>query len=93
MKHISVFFVTLLLSGCAGTIVTRFGGSVNDPHFGAYPYQAPVIDLKLMGAGGKLGLFEFEVGILSLPLDIAIDTVFLPVDLIMWTFGCKKNQE
>ena len=68
-------------SGC-GTIHTRWG----QHKFGAYPYQGAAVDV--------VGVFDSEgvyYTLPSLPFDLAVDTVCLPVDLIWWMCGIEKD--
>ena len=78
--------------GACGTIATR--GSVP---VGAYPFASVEFDVVLIGA-----LFDSSVekstrdrdagaGLLSLPVDLAIDAVLLPIDLVAWIFGARKS--
>ena len=90
------------LGGC-GTMVTR--GDLHAP-VGAYPLEAIGFDLsglyhgfteptlwhpehdraaKVAKEGEVIGL------ILSLPADLVFDVVLLPVDLVAWVFGARKN--
>lgn len=77
-----------------GTYLTRRV----DP-FGAYPFQAAVIDGKGIvqaftdyegGHWDDAGMFAF--GLLSLPLDFCLDLLLLPVDLGCWMAGTKKTE-
>lgn len=88
-----------LLSTSCGTVLTRTRGDV----FGYYPYEALVADARLIGYG--LG-FDIEIqghgdrmtaddgiggGLISLPIDLVLDTIALPIDLVAWAFGCDKR--
>lgn len=73
----------LLLTGC-GTICTRYPGGSDG--VGARPYEAVVQDAVICKS-----VEGCAMGILSMPVDIALDTVLLPVDLIAWPYGCKKQ--
>ena len=75
--------------------------------FGIPPYAAVVEDfiwvrelfrarnysrlLERDGLMGRLGLVAGLCGLCALPVDVVCDTVFLPVDLIAWPFGCDKR--
>lgn len=93
----------LLLTGCTGTMVTR--GDRPMPHvttaphslFGGYPFQAVVVDMQMemqgvnddgehgRGSGNPVG------PILSLAVDLVVDLVLSPIDLVAWPFGCHKR--
>lgn len=91
------------LSGCAGTIATR----INQKSFaGAYPYSSMKNDWELATIGFTDKIQKSTnaympppaaitvctiLGVLSVPLDLALDTVFLPVDLVCWPLGFSKN--
>jgi hypothetical protein len=68
--------------------------------FGAYPFQAVATDgyfisktfnapEEFMGMKAPGPLFLFW-GLVSLPVDLAIDVVLLPIDLGAWVFGEYK---
>ncbi len=94
--------LSALLSGCCamnGTILTRTSltGRHSDT-FGAYPYQAVYEDGYAMTtydgyatSDDKTGTTMRICGFISLPLDILFDTIFLPVDLVAWSFGASKG--
>jgi len=77
MKHIiTIFIIAFLVSGCAGTAITRqnnFGGHV----VGGYPFKAIVYDVSEMGL----------LGYVSLPVDFVVDVVGFPFDMVAWCFG------
>ena len=84
--------VLLILQSCMGTGFTR----LQDGSFaGKYPYSAVGADAVMVKEafgrpvdhGGGFAL----VGIISFPLDIVLDTILLPVDLIAWPFGFEKS--
>lgn len=59
---------------------------------GKYPYAAvawDVKELKTIG-GSKIGEFG-EFALISIPLDLIIDTIMTPVDLVAWPFGFSKG--
>jgi hypothetical protein len=72
------------------------------PHLvGAYPLQAVAFDLvfisKVTGEGGEMmgmaagpGYF-FITGLLSLPFDLALDLVALPIDSLAWACGYRRK--
>src|SRR5215813_6083846 len=88
----------LILNGAAcGTAYSRGNGTM----FGAYPFQAVVIDgyfisktfnapEEFMGMRAPGPLF-LVWGLISLPIDVAIDVVTLPIDVGAWIAGCYKN--
>ena len=100
MTHLRVmlcFACSLPLFGC-GTVFTRASPDL----FGAYPLQAVVFDLafiskvgegsqEFMGMSPNGGWF-FVTGVVSLPFDLAIDLVALPVDLVAWTLGATRTR-
>jgi len=84
-----------LLGGCTGTMLTRSSepmplaarGSYNT--FGGYPFQAVVVDWRMEersgGDGESVGVFA------SLAVDLVVDLVLSPIDLVAWAFGCEKR--
>ena len=85
---------SLTLPAC-GTLVTRLG---DGPVFGAYPFEAVVLDVGLVG--GAFGAEkntqsradgEAWMGLVSLPFDLVLDAVLTPVDLVAWAFGVRKG--
>ena len=84
-KAIIVGTICLNLSGCLlGTAYSRSGG---ENSFGKYPYMAIAVDVKAMGSPAAAGW-----GVLSIPLDLVIDTVLMPVDLVLWPLGYTKEK-
>ncbi|MCA8952189.1 MAG: hypothetical protein KDE27_21950 [Planctomycetes bacterium] len=80
-------FALTVLSGC-GTMMTRSSG---EP-FGAYPLEAPLADCMMIAGGygpsyGKALVF----GLVSLPVDLALDVALCPVDLLAWALGTRKG--
>ena len=76
-------FCLVFISGCLGTISTRDKGNFA----GGYPYQAVAFDGYCVAeARGNLA----PGGLVSMPLDLVVDTVLLPIDLLLWPFGFKK---
>jgi len=82
--------MTCLNSGCVGTVFSRMPSSPMESPFGRYPGDAVVLDVKFMSEGDDK-YHSALVGALSIIPDIIIDTVLLPIDLIAWPFGFKKN--
>jgi uncharacterized protein YceK len=78
-----------LLSGCvSGTHLTRVA---NPGHFaGKYPFEAVAVDIASLSGDANPILDVGVWGLLSLPLDIVIDAVLSPADLILWPFGVEK---
>lgn len=89
------------LAGCLGTGTSRIP-SYNHPDeswFGSYPYRAVVDDVEIVAwSGGSipdspaLGSIGVLAGIVSIPFDIVVDTVLLPVDTVGWICGKKKGR-
>ena len=75
-----------------GTAGTRFQ---NGSFAGAYPYSAVGTDVvlaKYISGNDDIHGFGYgAMGIISIPLDVLIDTALLPFDLIAWPFGFKKS--
>jgi uncharacterized protein YceK len=67
-----------------GTLQTRTG----QDFFGSYPYKAVVADLYYAPQDVTVMCLA---GILSLPVDVVVDTGFLPVDLAAWACGYEKD--
>src|SRR2546423_12809825 len=75
--------LTMLTSGC-GTLVSRTGQT----SFGAYPYQAVGTDAAVVAVEKPdLKILAF----VSIPLDLAVDTLLLPPDVVLWVAGHKKD--
>ena len=85
-----------MLASC-GTIYSRGGGE----QFGRYPLQAVATDLyfisktfepeqEFMGlaANGRLFLL---LGLVSLPVDLVVDVVAAPLDVVAWILGAHKS--
>jgi len=81
-------------SGCFGTGVTRIMGESDCA--GAYPGQAVAFDVRAFtsaweeGHAGE-GVVMPVFAIFSLPVDIAVDVVLSPLDLILWPLGFEKT--
>ena len=69
--------------------------------FGGWPYEAVWVDINWgdniihSDGGGPLAFGEAMMAPLfyiSVPLDLAIDTVLLPVDLVAWPCGYEKKK-
>jgi hypothetical protein len=105
LKTITTLTLISLLSGCLpiGTCQTRttslpakrgvfFYYSVPEPSgesFGGYPY----LGTALSAGNVAVGIAQLKMPILSIistPIDAAIDTIFLPFDLIGWVGGKWK---
>ena len=91
MRLAGMLLPLLLAAGC-GTFKTRTGNT----QFGAYPYEGVAEDFTHMpdainkNRPGKT-IMEFTVLIVSIPFDLGLDTVLLPVDLACWSFGEHKD--
>lgn len=85
------------MCAACGTLCTR----PIEPVFGGAPFAAVAWDVvaltKVLGPTHRLldidwsGPWLFAGGLLSLPIDLAVDVVALPVDLVAWAFGHQKN--
>lgn len=80
-----------VICGC-GTLQTRFG---NVP-VGAYPYDAVTMTVtddwpSVLDSTTDHKAVLFGVLLVSFPLDVCIDTVLLPGDLVAWSFGTHKD--
>lgn len=59
--------------------------------FGWAPYLGVAIDLRVVGTAiVKVQPSDLFGGLISLPVDAAVDTIFLPVDLVAWAGGRRK---
>ncbi len=84
-------------SASCGTLLTRPGG----PAFGGWPFAAVAADGELLSKcfGPNQTFFDVDFagpvlllgGLLSLPIDLGIDLLALPIDLVAWTAGNAKN--
>ena len=107
MKRLSIHLVTilsLLTSGCIGTIGTRSSSDRSPGSFaGYYPYEAVCADVAIAGKmpggcggapGSPLAGLDFiaaMLGIFSIPCDLCFDTILLPADLVAWPCGYEKR--
>jgi uncharacterized protein YceK len=94
LRSLAILVIPLFVTGC-GTIMTRGDENVT---FGAYPYQAVANDVCYwipesfhqpghpVAEGVDLG-----TAILSIPIDLTVDTILLPLDIGYWIAGQKKN--
>ena len=57
--------------------------------FGGYPFQAVVVDYQIEAASRNEGNSYVVLG--SLIIDLVVDTVLLPIDLVAWAFGYHKR--
>ncbi len=98
MRPVSLCLIllgALLLSGCTGTMLTRtsspmpMAASGSYDSFGGYPFQAVVVDYRIEERSGNAG--DNYTIFVSLAIDLVIDTVLSPVDLVAWAFGCRKR--
>lgn len=84
-----------LVSSC-GTIVsrTRQGESelFADWRFDGPPFSAVHLDLMLLMDVEHTGGW-IPVVVLSLPLDLVIDAVFAPIDLVVWSYDSVKHSK
>ena len=105
-KPMKFFIIPILISiftltGCIGTVSTRVDNKEDESWAGSYPLTAPVSNVLIihdMWSNG-LGLCSNrEAGIVlsifpiaSIPIDICVDVILLPVDLVCWPLGMKKH--
>jgi len=97
LKATAAVLCLFLLTGCIpGTRATRTSESLpnvsTDPHsfFGGHPFQAVVVDFQIELGGGNKNGHPLEP-IVNLGLDLLIDLVLAPIDLVAWPFGCHKR--
>ncbi len=90
--RLAVMLLPLVLAAGCGTFMTRAGNT----QFGAYPYEGVAEDFAHMSDvihenhSGE-AIKGFAALIVSIPFDLGFDTVFLPVDLVCWSFGEHKD--
>ena len=94
--HLSLVLLgVLLLPGCTGTMLTRTSSPMpmaatgSYDSFGGYPFQAVVVDYHIEERSGSAG--DNYTVFVSLAVDLVVDTVLSPIDLIAWAFGCRKR--
>ena len=103
-KFIFIIIASIILQGCIGTVTTRVSGDekLNHHFIGKYPYKAIAVDGSLIGMVGQdagmcsnhgygYGIGFGLLGLFSIPLDLCVDTVLLPADIIGWINGWDKN--
>ncbi|HEY9049939.1 MAG TPA: YceK/YidQ family lipoprotein [Gammaproteobacteria bacterium] len=93
-KLIFLALFTVFLSGCFGTYNTRImdHNQAKDTSWaGKYPYQAVALDVDAAANPRHGGAIVTIISIISIPLDLVVDTILLPVDLIMWPLGFEKR--
>ena len=93
----SLLPVLIFANTSCGTIHSRGGYQP----FGRYPFQAVGFDIMhipgVFGDGVDVlgtrlsGITVTLWSLLSLPIDLVADVVLLPVDVIAWTAGAKKD--
>src|SRR5687768_1267295 len=84
------------LTGCVGTLTSR--SNPESDWVGKYPGEAIACDVYLMKEAIKFADpqdTESRMGLamMSLPFDIAFDTIMLPVDLAVWPCGYSKHKD
>lgn len=82
------------LNGCFGTYATRFMAndrSKDTSWVGKYPYQSIASDFNTAAHPRHGGAVITMISIVSIPFDLVVDTILLPVDLILWPMGLKKD--
>ena len=88
--------VILTTVSACGTFDSRLAGGL----VGAYPLQAVGTDLWLIAQVGQgervlMGLLVngrgmMVCGLLSLPIDVVLDVMLLPCDVVAWILGIRK---
>lgn len=91
----ALLIVTLCTSSC-GTFGSRWTGnqSARDGYFFGWPLFASLpIDIDLVVESGSCKTFGVErvFGVVSMPIDLVLDLVLLPVDVLSGSFGHQKN--
>ena len=83
--------LALLLAGVASTgCGTAFSRSRHD-FLGAYPFEGVAADaLMVVGVINPDNEAVALYGLISLPIDLVVDLVLLPADLVAWAFGQSK---
>jgi len=71
--------------GTAGTRVANNGDAV-----GRFPFQAIGSDIEALFSAPAPHVDLRVVALISLPLDLVVDVVLSPFDLILWPFGFRK---
>ena len=75
-----------------GTVIMRGGGPEGEViTFGGYPYEEVAMDVFLAAIFIEEPLAGIA-GLCSLPIDLALGTLFLPMDLIYWEKGEHKGK-
>ncbi len=95
-RQLSKLLLALLLallivsqSGCIGTMLSRG----NHDFAGKYPLQAVACDIQhvVNDKFDGLGILVVTGCIISVPVDLAVDVVLMPVDLVLWPFGFDRG--
>ncbi len=95
MRTIVLLLMVLVLGGCTGTQLTRTSVPMDlaKPQdgcfFGGYPFQAVVVDYRIEADSSGEGNSYVILG--SLAIDLVVDLVLSPIDLVAWAFGCEKR--
>ena len=81
------------LTGC-GTICTRSTCGYNT--FGSRPFEAVAQDVIAVDEACTTYADALQVSvatfcIISMPADLALDTICLPVDAVAWMYECQKQ--
>ena len=90
------FLIAALSFSSCGTFGSRWTGnqSAEDGYFFGWPLFASLpIDVELVIGSGSCKTFGVErvFGVVSMPIDLALDLVLLPVDVLSGAFGHQKN--
>ncbi len=87
-------FALMLCSqtGCFGTMVTR--GGDGGAFAGRYPFKAVASDVGMVinpGGSRDMNAFIALIAFISIPVDLSVDAVLMPVDLVLWPFGFDRS--
>ena len=95
VRPLCLALLAVLLCGCTGTMMTRtdspMPGAARGSYstFGGYPFKAVVVDYQLEERSNNGG--DPHSAFLGLAVDIVVDLVLSPIDLVAWAFGCNKR--
>lgn len=78
-------WMTGCVLGTAGTRVANEGDVA-----GRFPFQAVGSDVETVFSAPHPHVDLRPLAVISIPLDLVMDVVLLPFDLILWPFGFSK---
>jgi hypothetical protein len=86
-----------MLGGCYGTGYTRWhpAPSTQDASWLGWPlFESVHADFWLLSGGGDSckDVIAIPFAVLLMPLDLAIDVLLLPADVVAGIAGCSKNR-